>query len=124
MSQPSGPSLETVIIFTTRMKELSDFYSQGLNIGPYQESPQHLGCHVGSVYFGFDQVHDEAAEVQSKFGPTFWFTVDDIRAHFDRLVELGATVRYPPTEKPHVGYLASLKDPDGNIFGIAQRRDA
>jgi len=123
-SQPSGPSLETVIIFTTRMKELSDFYSQGLNIGPYQESPQHLGCHVGSVYFGFDQVHDEAAEAQSKFGPTFWFTVDDIRAHFDRLVELGATVRYPPTEKPHVGYLASLEDPDGNIFGIAQRRDA
>ena len=122
--QPGGTALETVIVFTTRMKELAEFYRQGLNIGPYQESPQHLGCHVGSVYFGFDQVRDEPAEARSQLGPTIWFSVDDIHVSFDRLVELGATVRYAPTEKPWAGILASLKDPDGNIFGIAQRRDA
>ena len=120
-SQPSGPSLETAIVFTTRMKELAEFYGKGLDIGPYQESPQHMGCHVGSVYFGFDQVDDESVEAPGKFGPTLWFTVDNIRICFDRFVELGATVRYPPTEKPHAGFLASLRDPDGNIFGIAQR---
>ena len=119
--EPVGTSLETVIVFTTRMKELAEFYCKGLDIGPYQESPQHLGCHAGSVYFGFDQADDESAKTRSELGPTLWFTVDDIHASFDRLVELGATVRYPPTEKPWGAILASLEDPDGNIFGISQR---
>jgi len=118
-----GTSLETVIVFTTRMNELAEFYCKGLDIGPYQESPQHLGCHVGSVYFGFDQVDDESAEARNKPGPTLWFTVDDIHASFNRLVELGATVRYPPAKKPWGAILASLKDPDGNIFGVSQRLD-
>lgn len=117
----AGTVLETVIVLTTRMNELAEFYCKGLDIGPYQESPQHLGCHVGSVYFGFDQVGDESAEARNKLGPTLWFTVDDIHAGFNRLVGLGATVRYPPTKKPWGAILASLEDPDGNIFGISQR---
>lgn len=119
--EPVGTSLETVIVFTTRMKELAQFYCKGLDIGPYQESPQHSGCHVGSVYFGFDQVDDESAETRSELGPTLWFTVDDIHASFDRLVEMGATARYPPTEKPWGAILASLQDLDGNVFGVSQR---
>jgi len=103
------------------MKELAEFYCKGLDIGPYQESLQHLGCNVGSVYLGFDQVDGESTEPRSELGPKFWFTVDDIHASFDCLVELGATVRYLPTEKPWRAILASLKDPDGNVFGISQR---
>lgn len=118
--QPTGTSLGTVILFTTQMKALSEFYAQGLGIGPYQESPKHRGCRVGAVYVGFDQVDDTAEDSQRMVGPTLWFTVDDIHATFDRLIELGAVVRYPPVEKPHAGFLASLVDPDGNIFGIAQ----
>ena len=121
--QPVGTSLETVIVFTARMKELADFYSKGLDIGPYQESPKHLGCHVGLVYFGFDQVDGELAEVRNGFGPTPWFTVEDIEDSFRRLVELGANVRYSPTKKPWGAVLASLADPDGNVFGISQRLD-
>lgn len=121
--EPVGTSLETVIVSTTRMKELAEFYCKGLDIGPYQESPQHLGCHVGSVYFGFDQADDESAKTRSELGPTLWFAVDDIHVSFDRLVELRATVRYHPTEKPWGAILASLKDPDGNIFGVSQRLD-
>jgi len=119
--QPTGTVLETVIVFTSRMNELAEFYRIGLSIGPYQESPQHLGCRVGSIYFGFDQIDDESAETRGKLGPTIWFTVDDIQTNFDRLVKLGATIRYPPTKKPWGAVLASLEDPDGNVFGIAQR---
>ncbi|TFH10514.1 MAG: hypothetical protein E4H08_03440 [Candidatus Atribacteria bacterium] len=124
MSEHSGaPILGTVIIFTSRMEALSTFYQRGLNIGPYHESPKHVGCHVGAVYLGFDQVDDASVAAAKAIGPTLWFTVDDIHATFDRLISLGATVRYPPMEKPHAGFLASLLDPDGNIFGIAQRQN-
>jgi predicted enzyme related to lactoylglutathione lyase len=53
---------------------------------------------------------------------TLWFTVDDIQATFDRLVALGARVRYPPSQKPWGGYLACVYDPDGNMLGLSQRQ--
>jgi hypothetical protein len=43
-------ALETVIIFTPNMEKLAAFYGEGLGIGPYQESPGHLGCNVGPIY--------------------------------------------------------------------------
>ena len=110
--------LRTVIIFTQDMQKLSAFYAEGLDIGPYQESPSHLGCNVGSIYFGFDQVDDVQA---SGGGITVWFTVNDLEAAFAKLVELGAKVRYPPTQKPWGGRLAALYDLDGNMIGLSQR---
>lgn len=117
-------SLDTVIVFTSRMKELAEFYGQGLGIGPYQESPKHLGCIVGSVYFGFDQVDAGSDKSRNGPGPTVWFTVEDIEDSFRRLVELGAIVRYPPTKKPWGAVLSSFEDLDGNIFGISQRLES
>lgn len=114
-----GIRLETAIIFSERMEELAGFYEKALEIGPYQRAPGHAGRQLGEVYLGFDQIDDPT---QSPTGVTLWFTVDDLQATFDRMVELGAQVRYPPTRKPWGGYLASLYDPDGNLLGLSQRR--
>jgi len=114
-----GSQLETVIIFTKRMEDLARFYQEGLGLGPYDSSPGHLGQRLGNIYFGFDQL-DELEECVG--GVTLWFTVDDIQAKFDRLVDLGAKVRYEPTPKPWGALLASLHDLDGNIFGLSQRQ--
>ena len=46
--------LETVIVFTGQMEALASFYAEGLGIGPFERQPGHLGCQLGSVYFGFD----------------------------------------------------------------------
>lgn len=119
-SLPSGVSLDTVIFYTPNMEALATFYREAFDIGPFQELPGHLGCQVGPVYLGFDQV--EEGEGWGENGVTLWFTVDDLEASFQRLIDLGASVRYPPTEKPWGARLASLHDPDGNIIGISQRR--
>ncbi len=115
-----GTSLDTAIIFTERMELLAAFYRDGLQLGSYQRSPQHMGQQVGSVYLGFDQV--DSAEGDSRAGVTLWFTVDDVQAAYDRLVGLGAKVRYPPTHKPWGGFLACVFDPDGNMLGLSQRQ--
>ena len=115
-----GSRLETVIVFTVRMEELADFYAHGLAIGPFERSPRHLGCQLGPVYFGFDQV-DETSET-SQSGVTIWFTVDDLDRTYERLLELGADVVYPPTEKPWGATLACVRDPDGNVLGLSQRK--
>jgi predicted enzyme related to lactoylglutathione lyase len=115
-----GAALETIIIFTPRMEQLARFYKEGLGIGPFETSPGHLGCHVGPVYLGFDQM-DESQRPEASGGVTLWFTVDDVEATFARLVEMGARVRYAPARKPWGALLASVHDPDGNILGLSQR---
>jgi uncharacterized glyoxalase superfamily protein PhnB len=115
----AGAALETVIVFSPQMEQLAAFYGEALGIGPFETSPGHLGCQVGPVYIGFDQI-DEADWLKGG-GVTLWFTVDDIEATFARLVELGATVRYRPTRKVWGPLLASVYDPDGNILGLSQR---
>jgi predicted enzyme related to lactoylglutathione lyase len=118
----SGTSLDTAIIFTSNMQELAGFYQRGLQLGQYQSSPQHLGQMVGQVYLGFDQI--EAADQGSRKAVTLWFTVDDLQSTFDRLVDMGAKVGYPPTAKPWGAVLACVYDPDGNLVGLAQRQTA
>jgi predicted enzyme related to lactoylglutathione lyase len=46
--------------------------------------------------------------------------VDDIDAALERGKAGGATVALPRMPVPGIGWLAYLKDPDGNIFGMMQ----
>lgn len=113
-------ALHTVILFTTNMENLAQFYMDALGIGPYERLPGHLGCQIGSLYFGFDQIEDVEGE-SPRQGITLWFEVDDLQAAFDRAITMGAIVRYPPTKKPWGAELASVHDPDGNVIGFTQR---
>ncbi len=115
-----GTSLDTVIVYTTRMEMLADFYARGLGLGPYQASPNHLGCQVGHVYFGFDQV--EGVDGEPPGAITLWFEVTDLEATFARLVALGACVHSPPADRPWGARLAAVTDLDGNLVGLSQRR--
>lgn len=124
MNEPSAnetsATLHTVIIETGRMTELADFYSQGLALGPPSSTgDDHLGFPQIRPYLGFDLVDKKRAEYP---GPvSLWFEVDDLEAVFDRLVALGGTVKYGPTQKPWGAMLAAVFDPDGNVVGLAQR---
>jgi predicted enzyme related to lactoylglutathione lyase len=112
-------ALGTVIIATTRMGTLAEFYAAGLGTEAFEEfGPNHAGLKIGDVYFGFDEVEDAPPP-----GPvSVWFSVDDLDATFARFVDLGAGVRQEPTEKPWGDRIASVVDPDGNLVGLAQRR--
>lgn len=110
---------DTIIIFTSRMTELAEFYRRGLDLPePSPHGPSHLGFRLENLYFGFDQVDDDSV---GGVGVTPWFAVPDLDAAFRRFVAAGAVVRYPPTLKPMGDTLASLHDPDGNVFGLVQR---
>ena len=114
----TGAQLETVIIFTPNMEELARFYQQAFDLGEYNTSPGHLGQQVGPVYLGFDQDEDMTTASPSV---TLWFTVDDIKSTYDRLIELGAQDRYAPARKPWGAVLAAVYDLDGNLIGLSQR---
>jgi predicted enzyme related to lactoylglutathione lyase len=111
-------TLSTVIIQTNRVVELAAFYSGGLGLGRAQATgDDHLGFRLSNLYIGFDQVDDPPKPTESI---SLWFEVDDVELIYDRFVNIGAGVKYPPSKKPWGGYLAALYDPDGNLFGLSQ----
>lgn len=118
---PSGKAdVDTAIIFTKRMKVLADFYAEALQLGqPELVMDAHIGFRLPSLYLGFDQVDEDFA---APGNTTLWFRVADLDATFQRIVALGATIRYAPLTKPWGDRLASVYDLDGNMLGLAQRR--
>lgn len=112
-------AIDTAIIFTRNMEKLAAFYREGFELGTPNTSPGHMGFGVGQVYLGFDQV-DDGFETP---GPvTLWFRVNNVQATFDHFVEMGARVRYAPSEKGWGDTLAAIYDPEGNMIGLSQRR--
>jgi catechol 2,3-dioxygenase-like lactoylglutathione lyase family enzyme len=119
-SKPSHTTLHTVIVQTSKMEELATFYGEGLELGePVSTGENHLGFPLPNAYFGFDLVPDSPI-------PTgvisLWFEVDDLDLVFHRFKDMGAEIKYSPTPKPWGATLAALYDPDGNLFGLAQRQ--
>jgi predicted enzyme related to lactoylglutathione lyase len=103
------------------MKELAQFYQEGLQLDPPQaHSDNHLGFPFEGTYFGFDL--EKEASFKQPGAISLWFRVDDLEATFKRFKKIGAKVQFPPTEKPFGDILAAFFDPDGNLFGIAQRK--
>ena len=113
-------TLDTVIIGTTRMRELAEFYKLGLELQePKPQGDNHLGFQLPEIYLGFDKMNENRFTHPGAI--SLWFKVDNIEETFERLKALGAEVKYPPTKKPWGDVLAALFDPDGNIIGLAQR---
>ena len=115
----SKTTLHTVILQTSRLQEMVDFYSAGLELG--KSSPtggDHLGFSLPNAYFGLDYIEKppEPSGVIS-----LWFEVENLQKTFERFEEIGAEIKYPPTQKPWGASLAALYDPDGNLFGLTQR---
>lgn len=111
--------LHTVIMQTSQIQKMAEFYRLGLRLKePAATGEDHLGFPLPNAYFGFDQV-PETPEPSGVI--SLWFEVEDITETFNRFVELGAKVKYPPGEKPWGAVLAALYDPEGNVFGLTQR---
>lgn len=59
-------------------------------------------------------------QVQENQSPcvTFYVQVEDLQAHLDKAVSLGATVVVPLTDVPGVVTFAQIQDPAGNMVGL------
>ncbi|UCH32164.1 MAG: VOC family protein [Candidatus Bathyarchaeota archaeon] len=116
----TNATLDTVIICTSRLRELAEFYKLALQLPePQAQGEDHLGFQLPEIYLGFDRIDEDRFIHPGAI--SLWFRVDDIEKTFARLKKLGATTKYPPTKKPWGDTLAAAFDPEGNIIGLAQR---
>ncbi|WP_353648781.1 VOC family protein [Nakamurella sp. A5-74] len=102
------------------------WYSSVLGAAPYFVRPEQGDPQYAEWRFGDDE--DEFALMHSTFRPVLAepggalvsMHVDDIKASFDRLLELGATAHDPVTPRGGGFISASVVDPFGNLIGLIQ----
>jgi predicted enzyme related to lactoylglutathione lyase len=107
--------IEALLIETTRVHELAEFYRSGFELpAPDTVAPDQVGFQIGDVYFGLEQVDDATVPSGTM---SLWFKVEDARAVYDRLLTLGAKTKDAP-EDVEDEVIASVFDPDGNVIGL------
>jgi predicted enzyme related to lactoylglutathione lyase len=118
--------LTTVSFFADDVTAAGDWYTELLGIDPYfvravDNTPAYVEFRIG------DYQH-ELGIVNRRFGPvaateepggaiTYWH-VDDVRAAFERLLSMGASVHEELVERGPGFVTASVVDPFGNVVGV------
>ena len=112
-------NLNTVMIGTTRTKELVAFYTQVLGKSPEMVSEEHgfYGWQAGTCYFSVLEHSQMTGSAKEPGRILLNFETSDVKGEFDRIKALGATVIQAPQAMGE-GTLATLADPDGNYFQL------
>ncbi len=107
--------VDAVLIETTRLSELQEFYVKGFELGePATFESDQVGFQIGDVYFGLEMVDETSQPSRSM---SLWFKVEDARKVYERLISLGATSKDAPAEVDDE-IIAAVFDPDGNTIGL------
>jgi predicted enzyme related to lactoylglutathione lyase len=122
--------LTTVSFFADDVPAARRWYAELLGVEPYfvrptEGPPAYVEFRVG------DYQH-ELGIVDRRFAPpgapdraggavVYWH-VDDVRAGFERLLSMGATVYEHPVERGPGFVTASVVDPFGNVLGVMHNR--
>jgi len=107
--------LRTCIYRVPDLAAATEWYSKMLGFQPYFNEPFYVGFEVGGYELGL-QPH-EGAVPNGENIETYW-GVDDIQTAFENLLALGATSKMEPTNVGEEIWVATVKDPWGNIIGI------
>jgi predicted enzyme related to lactoylglutathione lyase len=118
--------LTTVSFFADDVTAAQVWYTELLGIEPYFVRP--IEGTPAYVEFRIGDDQDELGIVDRRFaaharpdsagGAVVYWHVDDVRASFERLVSMGATVHEKPVERGPGFITASVVDPFGNILGV------
>ena len=118
--------LTTVSFFAEDMTAARRWYTELLGTEPYfvreaEGAPVYAEFRIGDYKHELGIIHSRfAAHARpgTPGGAVIYWHVDDVRATFERLVSMGATVHEKLIERGPGFVTASVVDPFGNILGI------
>ena len=120
--------LTTVNLVADDVAAAVAWYTELLGVEPYfardvDGRPAYVEFRIGDYQHELGIVDSRFAKHSRPEGSrnsgavTYWH-VDDVRASFDRLVSMGASVHEEPVERGPGFVTASVVDPFGNILGV------
>ncbi len=105
--------IKTVIYPVKDIGKAKALFSKLLGVAPYADQPYYVGFKVGDQDIGLDPNGH-------KHGMTAYYTVDDIKASLQVLVDAGAQVQQEIKDVGRGKLIAAARDADGNIIGLTQ----
>jgi predicted enzyme related to lactoylglutathione lyase len=109
----NGVSL--IIYAAADMPKAKQFFGELLGSEPYADSPYYVGYKNGDMEVGLIPQGTNAGP-----GALAYWTVPDIAAKVQSLVDAGGTIVQDITDVANGLLVASVKDPNGAIVGLRQ----
>jgi predicted enzyme related to lactoylglutathione lyase len=107
--------LRTVIYPVADLAAATVWYRRALERDPYFDQPYYVGFAVGGFELGLIPDGQPGAS-----GATAYWGTPDAAAELARLLGLGATLDSALADVGEGIRVATVRDPDGNVFGIIE----
>ena len=108
--------LKTIIYPVTDLAKAKTLYGRLLGVEPVMDAPYYVGYRIGDQDIGLDP----NGHRKGWTGPVGYWNVGDIAQTLAGLLEAGAEVLQDVQDVGEGKLIATVKDADGNIFGLIQ----
>lgn len=116
-------NLAGVIVWTDNLPAMTAFYRDTLALPVHSARPHFVAFQMGAARFSIGTHAEVQGPARESVRVTVNFGVADIAAAHARLVERGVSFVRPPEREHWGGWVASLRDPDGNLVQLLQQPD-
>lgn len=113
-------NLNSILLFSSDPKKLQEFYEKVLAVKPQWSDGDWRGYSLGSGFLSIGSHSKVKGKAMDPERLMFNFETTDVAGEFQRMKKLGAKVvtePYHPDEANDM-LIATLKDPDDNIFQL------
>jgi len=108
--------MKTIVYPVKDLAEAKALYETLLGVEPYVDEEYYVGFRLESLEVGLDP----NGHGQGLTAPIDYWEVEDIEKTLEALVAAGAEVQQPARDVGGGKLIASVKDADGNVTGLAQ----
>ncbi len=109
-----------VTLWTDNLEGRFSFYNDVLRLPLHSRHEDFIAFELGEVRFNIGRHGEVAGRSKDPFRFMPHLGVDDIHAEASRLAEAGVEFIRQPEQESWGGWVATFKDPDGNVLQLLQ----
>ena len=113
-----------VIIWTANVERLGGFYRDVLDMKPVSQRDGFMAFQFGNLRLTISDHSEIKDDAKDPLRIMVNLAVDDIHSAYQRLREKGVEFLREPEKEHWGGYVATFKDPDGNVLQLLQQPSA
>ena len=108
--------INTIIFPVRDLAAAKKVYTELVGAEPYTDNPYYVGYRIGGQEIGLDPNGHKTGMT----GPIGYWDVEDIKGTIAALLDRGAETLREPRDVGGGKLIATIKDADGNVIGLAQ----
>ena len=109
-----------VTLWTAELERMFRFYHDTLRLPLHSRHEDFIAFQLGDIRFNLGLHNQVQGASHDPFRIMPHLGVDDIHQEYQRLLDEGVEFIRPPEQEHWGGWIATFKDPDGNILQMLQ----